>query len=118
MDDETASTCSSRSRQSEMQVSKSRVSTPLSSIGGSISGKNVVNCVSRSGLGIADGDESYADLEFPADDLTCSMQNPLLLLSAAATQLNPRQFELPKDVMCPVTFPGLWWICSISSAMI
>jgi len=67
----------------------------------------MVNCVSRAGLGIADGDESYADLDFPADDLTSSVQNPLLLLSAAATQLNPRQFELPKDNMCPVTFPGM-----------
>ena len=109
MDDETASTCSSRSRQSEMQASKSRVSTPLSSVGGStsgVSGKPTVTCISRSGLALGDGDDSFADLEFPTDDLVNGALNPLLLLSEAAKQLNPRQFELPKDILCPVTFPG------------
>jgi hypothetical protein len=95
-----------------MQPSKSRVSTPASGAGGSnsnSSGKPTF-VVSRVGLSMVDGDDSYADLEFPADDLTNGMQNPLLLLSAAAKQLNPRQFELPKDIMCPVTFPGLCYL--------
>jgi hypothetical protein len=70
--------------------------------------ENQLIVVSRGGLSMVDGDDSFADLEFPADDLTNGMQNPLLLLSAAAKQLNPRQFELPKDIMCPVTFPGLY----------
>ena len=53
-----------------------------------------------------DHDENLADLEFTADEIAAGSRNPLLLLSAAARQLNPRQFDLPKDVTCPVNFPG------------
>ena len=51
-------------------------------------------------------DDKLADLEFSADDIAAGSRNPLLLLSAAAQQLNPRQFDLPKDITCPVSFPG------------
>ena len=40
------------------------------------------------------------------DEIAAGSRNPLLLLSAAARQLNPRQFDLPKDINCPVNFPG------------
>jgi len=52
-------------------------------------------------------DDNLADLEFTADEIAAGSRNPLLLLSAAARQLNPRQFDLPKDVTCPVNFPGV-----------
>jgi len=51
-------------------------------------------------------DDNLADLEFTVDEIAAGSRNPLLLLSAAARQLNPRQFDLPKDVSCPVSFPG------------
>jgi len=54
----------------------------------------------------AECDDNLTDLEFTADEIAAGSRNPLLLLSAAARQLNPRQFDLPKDVTCPVNFPG------------
>lgn len=56
-------------------------------------------------------DDNLADLEFTADEIAAGSRNPLLLLSAAARQLNPRQFDLPKDVTCPVNFPGVSCFC-------
>jgi len=101
-DEETASNCSSRSRHSEQ--TKYRPSTTSSNGGGGMKPVTSSTPVPRSFH--TEHDDNLADLEFTADEIVAGSRNPLLLLSAAARQLNPRQFDLPKDVSCPVNFPG------------
>lgn len=52
---------------------------------------------------VADGE--YADLDF-TEMTEEDRQNPLKMLAKAAKILNPKQFELPKDVACTYNFPG------------
>ena len=47
----------------------------------------------------------YPDLDF-SDATEEDRQNPLKMLAKAARILNPKQFELPKDIVCPINFPG------------
>jgi len=101
-DEETASNCSSRSRHSEQ--TKYRPSTTTSNSGAGMKPVTSSTPVPRSFH--TEHDDNLADLEFTADEIVAGSRNPLLLLSAAARQLNPRQFDLPKDVSCPVNFPG------------
>jgi len=62
-------------------------------------------------------DDNLADLEFTVDEVATGSRNPLLLLSAAARQLNPRQFDLPQDVTCPVNFPGIYCYYTLNQKM-
>ncbi|KAK2160899.1 hypothetical protein LSH36_125g03022 [Paralvinella palmiformis] len=77
-DDETASTCSSRSRQSEQSVKK-----------GSSSKNNR-------------HDDDF-DMEWDESDKN---KTPLELLAKAASFANPKQFELTKDITCNIQLPG------------
>ena len=97
-DEETASNCSSRSRHSEQTKHPASSSSVLSA--------GVVKPVTIQRPFHVELDDNLLDLEFSADDIAAGSRNPLLLLSVAARQLNPRQFDLPKDVTCPVNFPG------------
>jgi len=112
-DDETASNCSSRSRHSEQQSTKCRGGGASSSSQQSASGTASTQSANRPSSSTptprplhAEHDDNLMDLEFTPDEIAAGSRNPLLLLSAAARQLNPRQFDLPKDVTCPVNFPG------------
>ena len=33
-------------------------------------------------------------------------KHPLQILAKAASFMNPRQFDIPKDQTCPLNFPG------------
>ena len=113
-DEETASNCSSRSRQSEQ--TKHRPSSSLSaSVSAGVSSVSKPLTLPRTARPFhAEHDDSLADMEFTAEEIAAGSRNPLLLLSAAARQLNPRQFDLPKEVTCPVSFPGLSPYCVVS----
>lgn len=90
-DDETASSCSSKSRQSEPSHSASTSTLPSK------------RACSNKLLRCLDGD--YSDLDF-ADMTEDDRKNPLTMLAKASRILNPRQFDLPSDVACPYNFPG------------
>ena len=56
---------------------------------------------------MGEGGEYGGDLMDFSDATEEERLNPLKLLARATRVLNPRQFELPKDVVCPINFPGL-----------
>lgn len=103
-DEETASNCSSRSRHSELTKYRPSTSSLTANSGAGVKPVTSSTPVPRSFH--TEHDDNLADLEFTADEIMAGSRNPLLLLSAAARQLNPRQFDLPKDVTCPISFPG------------
>ena len=46
------------------------------------------------------------DLAFEEESGRKRKKNPLEVLARAAHFMNPRQFELPKDVSCPLELSG------------
>ncbi|ELT92679.1 hypothetical protein CAPTEDRAFT_228495 [Capitella teleta] len=104
-DDDAASTCSSRSRQSEQSVSKRSGSATGPSPAPKASASHM-----SSGLEIQD---IVQDVELAIDELASTSPpgagkplHPLSILAKAAGYLNPKQFELPTEATCSIEFPG------------
>lgn len=82
-DDDTASTCSSKSRHSEPQA------LPV---------KRTTKCSIK--------DEELITFDFDLKNDNNEPMHPLMLLAKAVSVTNPRQFELPKDICSHLQLPG------------
>ena len=82
-DDDTASTCSSKSRQSEPQAPPA---------------KRTTKCSIK--------DEEPITFDFDMKNDNNEPMHPLMMLAKAVSVMNPRQFELPKDISSHLQLPG------------
>ena len=86
-DDDAASTCSTQSRQSTSSRSGKRASSTTASRRSSV-------------------EEEPMEVVPVAPEPEEENGHPLGLLIRAAKMMNPVQFDLPKDLTCPINFPG------------
>lgn len=82
-DDDTASTCSSKSRQSEPQAPPVKRMTKFSV-----------------------KDEEPITFDFDLKNDNNKPMHPMMMLAKAVSMMNPRQFELPKDINSHLQLPG------------